>query len=80
MTLRGCGLMQGIVMPSAELAKKVSAQSFKRGLIIELAGSNDEVVKCLPPLTITEATLGQGLDILEAAMAAVITASSSAAA
>ena len=41
---------------------------FERGLIIETAGPNDEVVKCLCPLIITEAELTQGLDWLEDAI------------
>ena len=48
-----------------ELAGKVSAQAFERGLIVETAGSDDEVLKVLCPLNISTSLLKQGLDILE---------------
>ncbi|MCT7655606.1 hypothetical protein MBH78_14875 [Oceanimonas sp. NS1] len=37
-------------------------------MVIETAGPDDEVVKCLCPLIITEAELTQGLDWLEQAI------------
>ena len=47
--------------------------AFDDGLMIETCGPGDRVLKLLPPLTITEADLARGLDILETAVAAVAT-------
>lgn len=67
--LRGRGMMRGIVCPDGDLAQRVTRSAFERGLIIETSGANDEVVKTLCPLTIGDAALDQGLDILHAAFA-----------
>jgi diaminobutyrate-2-oxoglutarate transaminase len=71
LSLRGRGLMQGIVFPNGEEADKVTEECFARGLIIETSGGNDEVVKVLCALTISEEDLNHGLDILEASIAKV---------
>lgn len=62
--VRGRGLIWGIEMPSGELAKAVSREAFKSGVIIELAGPNDEVLKFLPPLIIEESVLRKGVIII----------------
>lgn len=62
--VRGRGLIWGLEMPRPELAKTMSREAFKKGLIIELAGPNDEVVKFLPPLVISDETLRKGLEII----------------
>ncbi|HET7578069.1 MAG TPA: diaminobutyrate--2-oxoglutarate transaminase [Bacillales bacterium] len=64
-TLRGRGLMQGIACGKPELAGKIAADAFEHGLIIETSGPDDEVLKLLPPLVITESELEQGLQILD---------------
>jgi diaminobutyrate-2-oxoglutarate transaminase len=69
--LRGRGMMQGLVTPSGDVARRVSSEAFARGLIIETAGPHGEVLKCLCPLVISEDELAVGLDILDAAVAAV---------
>ncbi|HEX7036305.1 MAG TPA: diaminobutyrate--2-oxoglutarate transaminase [Pseudomonadales bacterium] len=61
----GRGLMQGVAMPSGEAAARVSAAALERGLIIETAGPDDEVVKLFCPLTIDRADLDEGLRIIE---------------
>jgi diaminobutyrate-2-oxoglutarate transaminase len=71
LTLRGRGIMQGIVFPNGEEADAVTAEAFKRGLIIETSGGNDEVVKVLCALTISEDDLNHGLDLLEASIAII---------
>jgi len=70
-TVRGRGLMQGLVLGAPGAAEDVSHAAFARGLILETAGAEDEVAKLLPPLTIDERTLAAGLDILADAVAAV---------
>ena len=62
-------MMRGIVVSSGDLAGRIVAEAFKRGLVIETSGAHDEVVKCLASLTITDAQLKAGLDILEQAFA-----------
>ena len=69
--VRGRGMMIGISWDDASIASKVSKAGFARKLIIETCGSEGQVLKLLPPLTITEAELAKGLDALEAAVAEV---------
>ena len=70
-TLKGRGMMRGVDVGSGDLAEKICAECFRRGLIIETSGAHDEVVKVLAPLTIAESQFAEGLDILEAATRAV---------
>ena len=58
--VRGLGLMIGIEVtcPPTEIQKK----ALEKGLLVLTAGKN--VVRLLPPLTITETELKEGLDIL----------------
>jgi diaminobutyrate-2-oxoglutarate transaminase len=66
LTTRGRGLFQGLVsMTDPEFGAKVSRAAFAEGLIIETAGSYDEVLKFLPALTIDDADLLRGIDIVE---------------
>ncbi|MDO6805626.1 hypothetical protein Q4595_24440, partial [Wenyingzhuangia sp. 1_MG-2023] len=55
----------GLEFASGDVAGDITAQAFTRGLIIETSGSDGQVVKILTPLTIEEANLNKGLDILE---------------
>ncbi len=66
--LRGRGMMQGINVGAGEVAGRICATAFQRGLIIETSGADDEVVKFLGPLTTQDEVLDAGLDILEAAV------------
>ena len=72
LSIRGRGLIYGLQMPRPEQAKAVSREAFRQGLIIELAGPNDEVVKFLPPLVIEEATLRKGVALLSQIIASVL--------
>ena len=67
-TVRGRGLLAGLLFDDPEVAGKIAAEAFATGLLIETSGPRDEVVKIMPPLTITEHDLTAGLDILEAAV------------
>lgn len=64
--IKGRGLMSGIACPDGEIAGMVCRAALERGLIIETSGSDDEVVKCLPPLTISDEELERGLAALTA--------------
>jgi diaminobutyrate-2-oxoglutarate transaminase len=70
--VRGRGLIQAIEFADPKLAGAISEVAFRRGLIIETAGRQDEVVKLLPPLTIDEQALRDGLKILEASVREVM--------
>ena len=62
--VRGRGLIQGIEFPDIETAREVSRAAFARGLVVETAGRQDEVLKILPPLTIPDSELERGLGII----------------
>jgi len=70
--VRGRGLIYGLQMPRPDLAKAVSREAFRQGIIIELAGPNDEVLKFLPPLVIEEAILRKGVSMLSQIVASVL--------
>lgn len=66
---RGRGMMQGLEWSDPRIAGEVSRLAFARGLIAETCGSADQVLKVLPPLTISLTALQAGLDILAMAVA-----------
>lgn len=70
--LKGRGLMSGIECPDGELAGEVCRIAFQNGLVIETSGNDNQVVKCLVPLVITEQQLIEGLNILEHAFGAAL--------
>ncbi|MFK0235360.1 diaminobutyrate--2-oxoglutarate transaminase [Streptomyces vinaceus] len=63
-TYRGRGMVWGIDFTHKERAAAVCRRAFEHGLLIETSGPEGEVVKLLPPLTITTDELDEGLDIL----------------
>lgn len=81
--VRGRGLMIGIEIvdpdgpadpcgarpPAPEISRAIRAGCLKRGLIVELGGRDDCVVRLLPPLTITDDEAATVLDRLAAAVA-----------
>ena len=72
LSVRGRGMVQAIDCQEGELAAQITRHAFEQGLIIETSGSDDQVVKCLPPLIMTEQQLQQGLDILAASVSAAM--------
>lgn len=68
-SVRGRGMIQGLATADAGLAGKITSRAFHEGLVIETSGSEDQVIKLLPALTIEEQTLRKGLDILERSVA-----------
>ncbi len=65
---RGRGMMRGVRCADPKRAAAVTAKAFEYGLIIERAGPEDEVIKCMMPLTTHYDELDEGLDILERAL------------
>lgn len=64
-TTRGRGMFRGINCINGDIAGKITSAAYKKGLIIETSGADDQVVKFLCPLTISEVNLKKGLDIIE---------------
>ncbi|MDE9365769.1 diaminobutyrate--2-oxoglutarate transaminase [Luteipulveratus sp. YIM 133132] len=71
-TLRGRGLLAGVAFEDVEVAGRIQAAAFERGLLVETSGPSGEVVKVMPALTITEAEMAEGLEILVDAASAVL--------
>ena len=67
-TARGRGMFQGINCVNGEIAEKITSKAFKKGLLIETSGADDQVVKFLCPLVIRDEHLKQGIDIIENAI------------
>jgi diaminobutyrate-2-oxoglutarate transaminase len=67
-TVRGRGLIQGVHFEQEGLATRVSQGCFERGMIIETAGIDDQVLKLLPSLTIKDDELQHGLDTIAASL------------
>jgi len=70
--VRGLGMIWGLACKECPaLPEKISAAAFKRGLIIETSGTDSHVLKILPPLTIEDDQLLQGLDIVADCLEAI---------
>ncbi len=68
MEIRGRGMVFGLVFADGDVAGRVAGEAFKRGLLVERAGPQDEVVKLLPSLTICDHELDEGLARLAGAV------------
>lgn len=64
-SVRGRGMIQGLDCKEGNLADKIIRTAFAKGLIMETAGAQGQVIRCLPPLTVSEEILEQGLNLLE---------------
>ena len=75
---RGIGAMQAIELvrdrktkaPAPDVVDATIRTACERGLLLLRAGLYSNVIRTLVPLTITDAQLGEGLDVLEASLAA----------
>lgn len=73
---RGRGMVLGLDMREAggqQQAAKVQQACFARGLILEVCGREDEVLKVMPPLNVESASLEAGLEILRSAVLDTVT-------
>lgn len=73
--VRGVGLMWGIELadpltghPAGDLAARVQAEALAEGLVVELGGRDDCVVRMLPPLNVTAEVVEMACSILVAAI------------
>ncbi|MEV4432385.1 diaminobutyrate--2-oxoglutarate transaminase family protein [Streptomyces sp. NPDC049555] len=79
--VRGLGLMLGVELadpvtgrPASALAGRVQREALQRGLIIELGGRDDGVLRMLPPLNCTAEEVEIAGRILREALAAALAA------
>jgi 4-aminobutyrate aminotransferase/(S)-3-amino-2-methylpropionate transaminase len=63
--VRGLGAMLGFDVADGEMARRVTAHALHHGLILLTCGRDGETIRVLVPLTIEDAVLAEGLDILE---------------
>ena len=77
LVIRGIGMLWGVDLGAVDPKLAIAAvhEAFDRGLICEVAGRHDGVLKIMPPLTIEEDILAEGLGIVRDALAAVLTPS-----
>ncbi|WP_258935317.1 hypothetical protein [Nesterenkonia pannonica] len=59
-----------ISFPDPDTVSKVAAEAYKRNMLVETSGPQDEVVKLMPALNIPDEDLQKGLAILEEAVLA----------
>lgn len=64
LSVRGVGLVLGLASKRPQIAEKIAARAFTNGVLIETAGPDDDVLKLLPPLTIEDELLSEGLERL----------------
>ncbi|HEX7288645.1 MAG TPA: diaminobutyrate--2-oxoglutarate transaminase [Candidatus Angelobacter sp.] len=70
--VRQLGLLAGVQLPTREFAGQLQQNCFERGLIVEFVGSEHNVMKLLPPLTISAGELEEATCILRDALHATV--------
>ncbi|MEV5437913.1 diaminobutyrate--2-oxoglutarate transaminase [Streptomyces sp. NPDC052682] len=65
---RGRGMVWGLELSDPGHAGRAARRAFELGLLMETSGAHGQVVKLLPPLTITSDELDQGLRIVQRAV------------
>ncbi|MFV2143366.1 aspartate aminotransferase family protein [Isoptericola sp. G70] len=66
--VRGRGMVYGLDVGDGALGKAVVADCFASGMLIGACGSGGRVLKLIPPLTISQEDLEEGLQILDKAV------------
>ncbi|MGW3468040.1 diaminobutyrate--2-oxoglutarate transaminase [Saccharopolyspora sp. NPDC000995] len=69
---KGRGLARGLGFEDTNVAGKVSKAAFDRKLLLETSGPSSEVLKLMPPLTVSDDELEQGLQIVRESVQAVL--------
>ena len=75
--VRGTGAMMGVEFvkdkatkePNADLVGRIVQNAMNKGLLLEAAGTYNNVIRFLCPLCVTDEQLQCGLDIMESAIA-----------
>lgn len=70
--VRGKGMMQGLDTNDGGLSKQIAAACFQGGLLIGPCGAGGRVLKLIPPLTISDGDLDEGLSILDHAVSSTL--------
>jgi 4-aminobutyrate aminotransferase/(S)-3-amino-2-methylpropionate transaminase len=78
--VRGLGAMTALEFitptgertPNMELPPRIVAEAYRRGLLLIRAGLYSNCVRTLVPLSISDAELEEGLNVLEDAIEAVV--------
>ncbi|WP_425408416.1 aspartate aminotransferase family protein [Hyphococcus sp.] len=73
--VRGRGMIQGLDTHNPDLAKKAVSLCFENGLLIGGCGPGGRVLKLIPPLTISDDDLNEGVDILASSISKIVGAS-----
>ncbi|HVW34057.1 MAG TPA: aminotransferase class III-fold pyridoxal phosphate-dependent enzyme, partial [Acidimicrobiia bacterium] len=66
--VRGVGLMIGVELADKATAAAVQADCLEHGLIVLVCGPGENVLRLIPPLTISDDEFEHGLAILTAAL------------
>ncbi|MEV0054833.1 diaminobutyrate--2-oxoglutarate transaminase [Saccharopolyspora shandongensis] len=69
---KGRGLARGLGFEDTNVAGKVSKAAFDRKLLVETSGPSSEVIKIMPPLTVSDDELEKGLQIIRDSVQAVL--------
>lgn len=77
--VRGLGAMTAVEFcrngdprqPAADIAMAMKNEAAQRGLLLLLCGAHGNVLRVMVPLTISDALLDEGLDIIEASLRAI---------
>ncbi|MFC7341163.1 diaminobutyrate--2-oxoglutarate transaminase [Saccharopolyspora griseoalba] len=69
---KGRGLARGLGFEDSNVAGKVSKAAFDRKLLLETSGPSSEVVKVMPPLTVSDEELEQGLQVIRDSVKSVL--------
>lgn len=72
--VRGRGFMIGLEFmegkrPAPELTQRILQAALERDLLLLACGVDENVIRMIPPLTISEQELEKGMDVLEASLA-----------
>jgi 4-aminobutyrate aminotransferase len=70
--VRGVGLMIGVELPDKATAARVREGCLAAGLIVLVCGPEENVLRLMPPLTISDEELDLGLSILEHVLRAAL--------
>ena len=62
--VRGRGMAWGLVCQRPDVARSICERAFANRLLVERSGRDNDVVKLMPPLNISESDMTLGLDIL----------------
>lgn len=68
--VRGIGLMIGVELADADVCERVRVACLERGVLVISCGPGDNVLRLMPPLTISDDELDLGLEVLSDALAA----------